>query len=777
MLHFTNIVVILFCVAGTMSFAADTAEVPTFPPEQVEFFEKHVRPVLIARCFECHSSDARNVEASLLVESRHALLAGGDSGPAIIPGDPNKSLLVEAIRYQFVEMPPKQKLSDEEIAAIVKWVEMGAPWPADNLKPVEVATDDEKELDWNALRESHWAFRQVQSPTPPSVVDQSWPKGDIDRFILSKLEQAGLKPAPAASREVLIRRAYFDLIGLPPTPAEVDAFVNDASDGAFARLVDRLLESPHYGERWARHWLDVARYSDGLGGSSDGAHQPHAWRYRDWVIDALNRDLPYDQFVRLQIAGDLIDPVNGVAATGFFALGPTYASDGGDPEAVAQAMSETLDDRIDTISRGMLGLTVSCARCHDHKFDPIPQLDYYSLAGVFNNTGIAIRGMAPAEIVQQFEQLQQQINERQSHRNAREQEFKKDGREPTTEETEELARLDAELHQLRTTAPPAPPYCHALVDSGSADMKLAVRGNLLRLGPVAPRRFLRILTGDSPPQFTQGSGRRELAEAMVDPQNPLTARVFVNRVWEHHFGAGLVPTPSNFGTTGEPPTHPELLDWLAANFVKNGWSIKWLHRQMMLSAAYQMSSQYDEHSFNIDGNNRLLWRMNLRRLEVEAWRDALLAVSGDLDRTVGGPPVDNIAVPRRTIYLLVSRNGDQVQPDEFMRLFDFPAMRATVEQRTSSPVPQQYLFMLNNAYMLNRAELLTTRLQREAPGDGERIALAYRLLYGRSPKDSEQQLGLSYLTASAAGPPEEYQKRWRQYAQVLLSSNELIYIE
>jgi|GEM_PF-4263876 len=323
------IVCLLHCQTGAVSFAADVAEGTSFPPEQVEFFEKHVRPVLIARCFECHSSDARKVEASLLVESRTALLAGGDSGPAIIPGDPNQSLLIEAIRYEFVEMPPKQKLSDEEIAALVKWVEMGAPWPADGLKPAEVATEHEQELDWNALRESHWAFRPVLSPPPSVVVDHSWPRGDIDRFILSRLEQAELKPAPAASREVLIRRAYFDLIGLPPTPAEVDAFASDSSDDAFARLVDRLLESPHYGERWARHWLDVARYSDGLGGSSDGTVQPHSWRYRDWVIDALNRDLPFDQFVRLQIAGDLIDPENGVAATGFFALGPTYASDGG----------------------------------------------------------------------------------------------------------------------------------------------------------------------------------------------------------------------------------------------------------------------------------------------------------------------------------------------------------------------------------------------------------------------------------------------------------------
>lgn len=760
-----------------MSVAADKAEATDFPSEQVEFFEKHVRPVLIARCFECHSSDAKKAEASLRVESRTALLAGGESGPAIVPGDPNKSLIIEAIRYGSLEMPPKEKLTEEEITALVKWVELGAPWPSDDSPPVDVVTEAESPRDWEALRALHWAFRPVQNVTPPPVLDQSWPRGDIDRFILAQLEQAGLKPAPAASRRVLIRRAYFDLIGLPPTPAEVDAFVNDSQDDAFARLVDQLLESPHYGERWARHWLDVARYSDGLGGSSDGTAQPHAWRYRDWVIDALNRDLPYDQFVRLQIAGDLIEPENGAAATGFFALGPTYASDGGDPEAIAQAMSETLDDRVDTLCRGILGLTVSCARCHDHKFDPIPQLDYYSLAGVFNNTSVAIRSMSPKAVIDAYEQSQQQIKDIESRRVAREQELKKDGRQPTPEELQELAQLDAELSQLRTTAPPAPSMSHALVESGSTDMKLAVRGNLLRLGPVAPRRFLRIISGASPANFAQGSGRQELAQAITDPQNPLTPRVFVNRVWQHHFGAGLVRTPSNFGTLGEPPTHPELLDWLAANFMQRGWSTKWLHRQIMLSAAYQMSSQFDEHSFNTDGDNRLLWRMSLRRLDVEAWRDALLAVSGDLDRTIGGPPADNIAVPRRTIYMQISRNGDQVQPDEFMRLFDFPAIRATVEQRTSSAAPQQYLFMLNNAYMLNRAELLSARLQREAPSESERITLAYRLLYGRLPSDSEQQLGLSYLTSDAAGPPEDHQSRWRQYAQVLLSSNEFMHIE
>ena len=768
-------ILVFVCSSGIVVTAA--AEDTKFSVDQIEFFEKHIRPLLIERCFECHSSDSKEIKADLLVESRDALFAGGESGPAIVAGHPDKSLLIKAIRYEDVEMPPKGKLRPDEIAALVKWVEMGAPWPEDRSAPEDVATAVEESRDWESLRKQHWAFRPIQQVVPPQVKDDTWPKSDVDRFILAGLENASLKPAAPAARRVLVRRAYFDLIGLPPTPEEVDAFVNDAQPEAFARLVDQLLDSPHYGERWGRHWLDVARYSDGLGGFLDKNGQPHAWRYRDWVIEALNGDLPYDDFVRLQVAGDLIDKDNSVVATGFFALGPTYISDGGDPDAKAQAMSETLDDRVDTLSRGILGLTVSCARCHDHKFDPIPQLDYYSLAGVFHNTKAVVKPVVRKAVFDNYKESQQQIKIREASFRQRDDELKKDGRKPTPQELEELKKLRVELDQLKKDAPPKPDSVHALADSGSSDMKLAIRGNLLRLGPVAPRRFLRILAGPDPAKFTDGSGRVELAEAIVSAENPLTARVFVNRVWLHHFGQGLVRTPSNFGTLGEKATHPELLDWLALRFVEQGWSIKRLHREMMLTSVYQLSGRYDERSFQADADNRLLWRMSPRRLDVEAWRDALLNVTGDLDRKLGGPPADNINVPRRTIYLKVSRNGDQVQPDEFMRLFDFPAMRATVEKRTANAVPQQYLFMLNNSYMLRLAELFAARLEKEQQTDEQRIDRAYRLLYGRLPTDEEKQIGLAYLNAGTPSDPPSGLSSLRRYAQVLLSSNELMHIE
>ncbi len=777
---FLNLLAFAFATVFDSGAAFALIDETGIPSEQVEFFEKRVRPVLIERCFECHSSDAREVQAGLLVESRKALLAGGESGPAIVPGEPDKSLLIKSIRYESFEMPPKGKLRPEEIASLEKWVEMGAPWPADTSTPEQVVMTAEQPRDWDALRLNHWAFRPVEKPVPPEVRNTTWPESDIDRFILSRLDEANLKPAPRGDRRVLIRRAYFDLIGLPPTPEEVDAFEGDSHPDAFSKLVDRLLESPHYGERWGRHWLDVARYSDGFGGFLDNQGQPHAWRYRDWVIGALNRDLPFNEFLRMQIAGDLIDHEHGAVATGFFALGPTYISDGGDPEATAQAKSETLDDRVDTLSRGIMGLTVSCARCHDHKFDPIPQLDYYSLAGIFQNTNVIVQPTSSPLVIRQYDEAQQVISEREKSLRQYESELKKDESEPSPEQEQKLASLRSELQKLRDEAPAPPDSVHAIVDGGNADMHLAIRGNLLRPGTIAPRRFLRIVEGAEPARFTTGSGRLELAEAIVSPRNPLTARVFVNRVWMHHFGKGLVRTPGNFGTLGEKPTHPELLDWLTSRFIAQGWSIKELHRDIMTSAAYCMSSRYDEQNFATDGDNRLLWRMNPRRLDIEAWRDALLAVAGDLDLQLGGLPVDDINSARRTIYMQVSRNGDHFQADEFMRLFDFPAMRATVSERLPNTVPQQYLFLMNNGYMLRRAELFAARLGKKWQTNEQRIERAYRLLYSRLPTVEEQQIGLEFLKDPEATEhivASDDQSRLQRYLQVLLSSNEFMYIE
>lgn len=773
---------IIFLLLGNMGLAAENEE--KFSPEQIEFFESKVRPLLAKHCYECHSKKTKNLKGGLRLDGRASAIKGGDSGPAVVFGKPEESLFIEAIRWESVEMPPKAKLPDEQIAVLVKWIEMGAPWPPNDDQP---QSDIPEHYEWGKLRKAHWAFRPVRKPALPKIKNTTGAHNEIDRFILARLERAGLQPSPPADPRTLIRRISFDLIGLPPTPAEVDEFVRacdaESSPGgalpqaAVRKVLDRLLASPHYGERWGRHWLDVARYSDGYGGFLDSAGLPAAWRYRDWVVAALNRDLPFDQFVKQQIAGDLMNVDGGATATGFFALGPTYRSDGGDPDSVAQAKSETLDDRIDTLSRGFLGLTVSCARCHAHKFDPIPQRDYYSLAGVFNNTGARETPLVPPEVVKAYNDHQQSIKNLEKQLKQQADAVKKEKREPNDAEQKQGAEWKAELERLKKTAPPKYAFAHALTDGGSADMHVAIRGNLRKPGELAPRSFLRILVGEDPPQFKQGSGRLELAAAVADANNPLTARVFVNRVWLHHFGRGLVRTPSNFGSLGEEPTHPELLDWLAVHLRESGWSVKQLHRTMMLSAAYQMSSRFDERSFNTDGENRLVWRMNSRRLDVEAWRDSLLDVTGELDRAIGGPPSDSLNSRRRTLYFTVSRNGDRFASDTFLRLFDFPIMRATVAKRSTSIVPQQYLFLMNSSFMAERSQALLKRLEQDADDNDQRIQLAYRVLYGRLPSDEELRLGLEFVSPAQQAESNPPTSLWQQYVQVLLSANEFMYVQ
>ena len=730
-------------------------------PAQIEFFETKVRPVLSENCFRCHGEDADERQAGLRLDDLGHILKGGDSGAAVVPNKPDKSLVIEAVRYknEDTSMPPSKKLRDEEIAALTQWVAMGAPWPG--FDPATMATDAPKKkanIDWEQLRLDHWSFRPIAASPVPSVNDTSWPKNDIDSFVLAGLESAGAVPNEPADKRTLIRRAYLDLIGLPPTTVQVDAFLNDESLTAFETVVDELLQSKHYGERWARHWLDVARYSDGFGaefgntGKLDGA-----WRYRDWVVDALNADMGYDEFVKRQIAGDVLKDQPDPIATGFFAVGPTYKSDGGDPEATLIAQAETLSDRVDTFSRAFLGLTVACARCHDHKFDPITQRDYYAIAGVFRNSTVNEFAMATAEEVEAFRQAQERVN--QATKRLNEQKKKK---EPTKE-------LKEELEAAKKALPPKYPVAHVLHDSGNENMHLALRGNLAKPGELVQRRFLEIVAGREAAPFTDGSGRRELAEATVHPANPLTARVMVNRVWAWHFGQALSRTPSNFGILGAAPTHPELLDWLARRFMMSGWSLKKLHRDILLSATWQMSSRYDETKFAKDGDNRLLWRMNPRKLEVEVWRDSLLAVTGELDRTVGGEPHDSIMnSPRRSLYATISRSGEQLESDAFFRLFDFPAAHATAEQRNATTVPQQYLFMMNNPFMTKRAAALAQSLQ-SIEGDQPRIEAVYERLYGRPVTAAERDAGLEFLSG--------HSERWHEYAQVLLSAHELIQLQ
>jgi mono/diheme cytochrome c family protein len=771
----------VFMIPFVVSLFASLAAVAAEPSaEELEFFETKVRPLLADHCFQCHSEQSKPLKAGLRLDSRAAAMQGGESGIAILPGKPDESRLIQAVRWQTFEMPPDGKLREDQVALLAKWVEMGAPWPEtiESNAPVAVKT-----YDWHQLQRQHWAWQPIQSPRAPSVQDTKWPKNEVDQFVLARLEESGVVPNPQSESRVLLRRMSLDLIGLPPTVQEIAQFEQQFSENrdiAITELIDRLLASPQYGERWGRHWLDVARFSDGFGGALDGNGLPNAWRYRDWVVNTLNSDLPFEDFLRLQIAGDLIDPKQAVA-TGFLALGPTYISDGGDPDATAQARSETLDDRVDTVTRGLMALTVSCARCHDHRFDPFPQMDYYSLAGVFNNVENRDFPLASPEIVQAFHTAEKAVHELERKIKEGKERIAAEKRDASTAEQTQFESWEAELIRLRKEVPPRYDVAHVLADAGSADMPLSIRGNSRRPGPTAPRRFLRILGGPETPLFTRGSGRLELAEALISSTNPLTSRVFVNRIWKQHFGDGLVKTSSNFGLLGEKPSHPELLDWLASRFQGKGpgdfhGSMKELHRTIMKSATYQMASTPNEQALGIDADNRLLWRMSPRRLDVETWRDSILSFTGDLSLQVGGPSIEDIGnSSRRTLYAAVSRNGDRFASDTFLRLFDFPVPRATSEGRTSSIVPQQSLFLMNSAFMASCAGKFSARLHREATDDSARIRLAYLLLYCRVATEEELNFGLEFLQDPA--PNKVKLSTWEQYAQVLLCASEIMYVE
>jgi hypothetical protein len=895
----------------------------------VEFFEAKIRPVLVENCYSCHSAQAGKKKGGLALDTRAGVLKGGDTGPALVAGQPDKSLLLAAIVQDGdLKMPPRKKLPDTVIADFRRWIEMGAPDPRER-------TETAKGIDWQTARR-FWSFRPVRPQPLPPVRDTAWPKNEVDHFILARIEAQGLRPAPAADKRTLIRRATFDLIGLPPTPEEIDAFLADDSPRAFERVVDRLLASPHYGERWARHWLDVARYAE------DQAHtfavKPYgeAHRYRDWVIDALNADLPYDRFVTLQVAADLVEGDNyrDLPALGFFGLGAQYYKN----SDAARAAADELDDRVDTLARGILGLTISCARCHDHKYDPIPTQDYYSLAGVFQSTKLAdlpLAGKAEAERYREGQRQMLEADKRlkdfvrtektrlaearagevaayvlaawkvQARRQAEPkfspaEQARQDGLEataldrclkllepankagqtvaelaacrkqmpphpqplspkgrgekeglpspplrgrgvggegavlpepgadvvraardlqertrallarnglPAGQSRDELtalffgdkgvfaipdsdlpARLSpdgksrlealkAGLEAAKKSAPPAPPMTHAITEGSPTDLRVFIRGNPAQQGEAAPRRFLRILVGDDPPRFTQGSGRLELARALASRDNPLTPRVLVNRVWAWHFGRGIVGTPSNFGKLGERPTHPELLDHLTARFIANGWSLKWLHREIVLSATYRLASVNDAEGLKKDPDNRLLGHGNRRRLDVESWRDALLAAAGRLDRSFGGKTIDLNAGDnrRRTVYCKVSRH----ELNGLLRLFDFPDANITSERRTETTVPQQQLFVLNGPFFVAQAKALAARLQTEAADDASRVRRAYLLAYGRPATDVEVSLALHYL--SARDDPEETKRnqltRWERYTQALLAANEFLYVD
>ncbi len=773
-------VVLLLCGAVR---AADGPPSPPPGPADVEFFEKKVRPLLAERCYSCHSVQSKKQRGGLLLDSRAAVLKGGDNGPAVVPGEPERSRLVEAVRYRTTgfQMPPTGKLPDRDIDVLEEWVRRGVPFPGPD------ATASAKKIDFDKGRQ-HWAFQPLRAVTLPEARDRSWAERDLDVFILAELQRHGLSQSPAASPRTLIRRVTFDLTGLPPTPEEVEEFEKLSGakpQAAYEALVDRLLASPLYGERWGRFWLDLARYCDVAEPWTDQKGQP--WLYRDWVVQALNDDLPYDQFVLKQLAADQLPDARPEdrAALGFLGLSPSYWKELKlDKDVIKTVVAEEWEEHVQAVSGTFLGLTAACARCHDHKFDPISQQDYYALAGVFASTRPAARPLIPDDVAAPAMQARERAAAAQAEIE------KLQAKKPILPETQkQIDDLKAEIERLKKTPHFDDPLAPAVEDASllvladgphrtkleyrpgeAQDVALQVRGNPANLGPVVPRRFLTVLSPGTPPPFRQGSGRLDLARAIVTDAAPLTARVIVNRVWKHHFGSGLVETPSDFGSQGARPTHPELLDHLAERFVAHGWSLKWLHREILLSEMYRQSSGPDERKQAIDPDNRWLWRMNRRRLEVEAWRDAMLAASGTLSLQRGGPSLD-LGDPRnnrRTVYGTVKRR----ELSDLLRLHDFPDPTMHSPGRIPTTTPLQQLFTLNSPFVQQQSAALARRLAAEAPdGLDRRVQRACWLLYGRPAKESEITLAREFLTA--AEPPI----LWQEYAQVLLGSNEFLFID
>ncbi len=1017
--------------------------IAAFPQDRAgdgeEFFEKSVRPLLEERCLRCHGED--RPKASLRLDSRAGVLAGGKHGPAAIEKRPDESLLVQAVRREGArKMPPSQPLAPEEVAALTRWVELGMPWP--DAKPEHVGEKGEMgeksgtasagsgemlvERDFTAAERAFWSFQPIADPVPPPVVDVAWPTSDLDRFVLAELEARGLSPAPRADRRTLIRRATFDLTGLPPTPEEVAAFEADRSTDSFGRVIDRLLASPRYAERWARHWLDVVRYADSFDARSlvpgaERADAAEAWRYRDWVVDAFARDLPFSDFVQDQIAGDLRagDAVafdaRRIIATGALAIGNW----GGGDSDKRKMLTDIADDQVDLVGRAFLGLTIGCARCHDHKFDPITNADYYGLAGVFFSTHILPDVGSPTEgspVLRIPLASPSELAER-ARRAAREQELAGrvlaavggwplakvardvagnadlvarfgdgdtpsllvnhgdattplgtltlpphavslhpspqagvavafdakgllaasvrgrvadgdahcgDGVEWTLERAgagasvllakgaidnggamaladsengsalekivlapgdelrftilprggyecdttvveltvdellaetpacvpprtwdlaadlladvagggpsnpvvarngarwrfldrrtggaspAQLAALAAyakaelekeagrvapevvvaleEFAALRASAPLPLIYANGAQEGGVPnsehagvhDVAIHGRGRYDRLGATVPRRFPRILAGDVQPPVGEGSGRRALAEWLADPTNPLPPRVWVNRLWQHHFGAGVVRTPGNFGRLGEPPSHPALLDWLARRFLEAGGSTKALHRLILASSTWQQASTPAPATLAADPENRWLGRMPRARLDAEELRDALLAASGELDATSGGPATRDPLTKRRTLYVMTVRSDRA----GWRVLFDGADPTAIVDVRTQSTVAPQALWLMNDEFVLARAAALAERVRREGADDAARIARLFEWVFTRAPDAREREIagGLLARARAAANVTGERVEvdAWEELAHVLLCSNEFFFVD
>ena len=914
------VVVGVVAMGVSRSFAAEA--------DGVEFFEKKIRPVMVERCYECHSATAKKLKGKFKLDSKEDFEKGGESGAAIVPSDPEKSLLIKAIRYkdEDLQMPPKnKKLPDEQIHDFEQWVKMGAPYPATAKKVEAKATDPMAEA------RKFWSFVPPKKSAVPAI-HGGWAKTDIDHFIQAKLEEKGLTPGPMAERRTLIRRATIDLTGMPPRTEDVGAFVADQSPDAWEKVIDRLLASPQYGERWGRYWLDVARYADSKGYVFEEERRyAYSYTYRDWVVRALNEDLPYDQFLIQQIAADQLplgEDKRPLAAMGFLTLGRRFLNQ----------QADIIDDRIDVVSRGTMGMTVGCARCHDHKFDPIPTADYYSLYGIFASS---TEPADPPELgtvandPKQREAFEKELKEKEAEvekfkekrfaelvggaRSAKQiealllatletsggtkEQFRDaatkhsvsrgmverwynymkntgsvhhpvwapwhalraiEGKDVASKGGGVIARLaedkskpinplvlaalnekpiasmqdaaaryakllasfdkkeklaDASQEQIRqvlygegvaanvsiaeadslfqrddqskirelrkkvdalkATHPGAPAKAMVLNDLPTpVNQTIFVRGNPANPGAAVPRQFLAILSPEKREPFKKGSGRLELAQAIASKSNPLTARVFVNRVWLGHFGRGIVGTPSDFGTRGERPTHPELLDYLAVRFMEEGWSIKKLHRLIMTSAVYQQSSEDRPSGRAIDMENTLLWRMNRRRLDFEATRDSLLFISGQLDQTIGGRPVELPASNRRTIYGFIDRQNLPA----LWRAFDFASPDTHSPQRYTTTVPQQALYFMNSPFAMEQARHLVMRKEVAGASEAEKkVAAIYRILYSREPSADEIAMGVGFINEEKqkgpAMPARGALTPWEKYAQVLMAGNEFVFVD
>ena len=778
--------------------------------ESVRQFETDVRPLLIEHCQKCHG-DAKQW-AGLRLDSREAILQGGDNGPALVPGKPDESLLIRAVRHvdENLKMPEDGKLTDPQIAALVKWVEQGAPYP-------EGAVANTRKRDPH-----HWSFQPLTPQSIPAVKNATWPQSPIDHFILAPLEAAQLVPAEPADKRTLIRRVTYDLTGLPPTPPAIAEFLSDDSPGAFAKLVDRLLESPAYGERWGRHWLDVARYADSNGLDENIAHG-NAWKYRDYVVASFNQDRPFDKFIVEQLAGDLL-PFETEAqqhaqltATGFLSIGPKVLAETDQPKM----RMDIIDEQIDAVGRVFLGLTLGCARCHDHKFDPVQTADYYGLAGVFKSTktmdsyvkvakwhentlpgteATAIQTIFNTELAAKKQAVEALI----AAADTAAREGLAEGATPPEKletlypeaTTAELAKHRTELTAFEAAGPDLPTTMGVTEDE-VVDVAIHIRGDTQKLGEVVPRHTPPVILGAPAPEFSsQASGRLQLANWLVDPHHPLTARVFVNRVWRWRFGRGLVRTTDNFGLLGEAPSHPELLDWLAQRFIADGWSLKSLHRLMLNSSTYRQGSVPHPQTHEHDFDNRLLGRFGLRRLAAEEVRDSLLAVSGQLDPTLGGPVLkvknrgylfDHTSIDltdytshRRSLYLPVIRNN----VFDLFQLLDFPDPAVPTGDRATSTIAPQALLMMNSDFVMQSADKLAERLLAESGTDLDRLSALFRLAYAREATDTEIESSgqlLSQMEAALVSSEPDSRVRtrlaWSALCHTLLAANEFIYVK